>query len=66
MFKVFKQMKEKIVDIIEPINQLTLYGYKKYFDLLKNLFNKNKLPNCILLSGQKGIGKSTFAYHFVN
>ena len=66
MFEFFKQMKEKIVDIIEPINQLTLYGYKKYFDLLKNLFNKNKLPNCILLSGQKGIGKSTFAYHFVN
>ena len=59
-------MKEKIVDIIEPINQLTLYGYKKYFDLLRNLFDKNKLPNCILLSGQKGIGKSTFAYHFIN
>ena len=59
-------MKEKPVDITEPINQLSLYGYKKYFDLFKNLFKKNKLPNCILLSGQKGIGKSTFAYHFIN
>ena len=59
-------MKDKSVDIIDPINQLALYGYKKYFDLFKNLFEKNKLPNCILLSGQKGIGKSTFAYHFIN
>ena len=59
-------MNEKSIDIIEPIKQLSLYGYKKYFDLFKNLFEKNKFPNCVLLSGQKGIGKSTFAYHFIN
>ena len=34
--------------------------------MFKNLFEKNKFPNCVLLSGQKGIGKSTFAYHFIN
>ena len=51
---------------IDPINQLTLYGYKKYFNLFTDLFEKKKLPHCILLSGPKGIGKSTFAYHFVN
>ena len=28
--------------------------------------NDNKLPNKILLSGQKGLGKSTLAYHFIN
>ena len=66
MPKVFTKMKDKSVDIIDPINQLSLYGYKKYFNLFKNLFEKKKLPNCILLSGQKGIGKSTFAYHFIN
>ena len=27
---------------------------------------KNKLPNKILLSGKKSIGKSTLAYHFIN
>ena len=59
-------MKEKSVEITEPINQLSLYGYKRYFDLFTNLVKKNKLPNCILLSGQKGIGKSTFAFHFIN
>ena len=66
MFKFASEMKDKSVDIIEPINQLSLYGYERYFDLLTNLFGKDKLPNCILLSGQKGIGKSTFAYHFIN
>ena len=59
-------MKEKSVDITEPIYQLSLYGYKKYFNFFKDLFEKSKLPNCLLLSGQKGIGKSTFAYHFIN
>lgn len=59
-------MKEKSINITDPINQLSLYGYDRYFDLFKNLFKKEKLPNCILLSGQKGIGKSTFAYHFTN
>ena len=66
MLKITKKMREKSEEIIDPINQLRLYGYKKYFDLLKNLFAKKKLPNCILLSGQEGIGKSTFAYHFIN
>ena len=66
MFKFLKKMKEKSTDIAHPICQLSLYGYKKYFDLFKNLFEKNKLPNCVLLTGQKGIGKSTFAYHFIN
>ena len=66
MLKITKKMREKSEEIIDPINQLRLYGYKKYFDLLKNLFAKKKLPNCILLSGQEGIGKSTFAYHLTN
>ena len=66
MFKFFREMKEKSADIIEPFNQLSLYGYKRYFSLFQNLLKENKLPNCVLLSGQKGIGKSTFAYHFIN
>ena len=66
MLKITKKMREKSEEIIDPINQLRLYGYKRYFDLFKNLFAKKKLPNCILLSGQEGIGKSTFAYHFIN
>ena len=49
-----------------PINQLKLYGYGNYFNFFCKLFNKNKLPNTILFTGLKGLGKSTFAYHFIN
>ena len=56
----------KKTEIIEPRNQLNLYGYDNYFHSFKNLHGKNKLPSVILLSGPKGLGKSTFAYHFVN
>ena len=59
-------MEKKNIEILSPRNQLQLYGYNKYFDLFINLFKKNKLPNTILLSGIKGLGKSTFAYHFIN
>tara|TARA_B100000900_G_scaffold109660_1_gene91523 strand:- start:318 stop:1250 length:933 start_codon:yes stop_codon:yes gene_type:complete len=51
---------------IEPINQTKLYGLDKYFNELIYLYERNILPNKILLSGQKGIGKSTLAYHFIN
>ena len=61
-------MKEnsKKIDILNPIDQMSLFGYKKYFNTLNILYKKNILPNAILLTGPKGIGKSTFAYHFIN
>ena len=49
-----------------PSEQTRLYFYEKYFSLFTDLYEKNLLPNQILLSGNSGIGKSTFAYHFVN
>ena len=51
---------------IEPINQIKLFGLTKYFIELSVLYENNKLPNKILLSGQKGLGKSTLSYHFIN
>ena len=54
------------LNLTEPINQKNLFGYDNYFNLFKDLYKNNKLPNCILLTGQKGIGKATFAYHFIN
>ena len=56
----------KKTEIIEPRNQLNLYGYDNYFRSFKNLYEKNKLPSVILMSGPKGLGKSTFAYHIIN
>ena len=51
---------------LEPINQIKLYGLDKYFNELVRFYNQGKYPNKILFSGQKGIGKSTLAYHFIN
>ena len=52
--------------IKRPDNQLNLYGIENKLLELINLFKKDKLPNKILLSGQKGIGKCTLAYHLIN
>ncbi len=57
---------EEKENILKPKNQLFLYGYKYYFDLFVKLYQKNSLPNSILLTGPKGAGKATFIYHFIN
>ena len=49
---------------LEPINQTKLYGLDTYLNELIRLYKDNIYPNKILLSGQKGIGKSTLAFHF--
>jgi len=51
---------------LNPINQKFLYGYDDLFLLFKKLNTKNKLPNKLIISGPKGIGKATFSYHFIN
>ncbi len=51
---------------IKPINQIRLFGLEKYINEIIDLYKKNKIPNKILLSGNKGIGKSTLSYHFIN
>ena len=49
-----------------PIRQKKLFFYNQYFKLFIKLYKNNLLPNKILLTGQSGLGKSTFAYHFIN
>lgn len=51
---------------LSPKKQLNLYGLEKEFNEFVQLFENKKLPNKILLSGQKGIGKSTLCYHLIN
>ena len=50
----------------ETQSQQSLFGHYEIFDMLKNLQLKEKLPNKIILSGEKGIGKCTLAYHLIN
>ena len=49
-----------------PNKQKKLFLYDQYFKLFEKLYKNNLLPNKILLTGQSGLGKSTFAYHFIN
>jgi len=49
-----------------PIDQIKLYGLNQIFNEIVQLYNSKKLPNKILLSGSKGCGKATLAYHFIN
>ena len=52
--------------ILNSSTQQNLYVHHEVFNHLCKLYLKNKLPNKILLSGEKGIGKSTLAYHLIN
>ena len=51
---------------LNPAKQTTLYGHHFEFCNFIGLYKNKKLPNKILLSGEKGIGKSTLAYHLIN
>ena len=46
--------------------QQNLYKHQEIFNHLSKLYLNNKLPNKILLSGEKGIGKATLGYHLIN
>ena len=51
---------------METLLQKCLFGHYEIFDTLKNLYLNKKFPNKIILSGEKGIGKCTLAYHVIN
>ena len=48
-----------------PKNSLNLYGLDKDFNLLSSLYSIKKLPKVLMISGIKGIGKSTLVNHFL-
>ena len=51
---------------MDTFNQKNLYGLNIAFNHLKWLYDNKKLPNKILLSGQKGSGKFTLSLHLIN
>ena len=51
---------------LKPSENTRLYGMKNHFNEIAQLYNQKKMPNKILLSGKKGTGKSTLAYHLIN
>ena len=59
-------MKDKFKGNFDPINSLNLYGLNNYLlDFIK-LFEANKFPKVLLLTGEKGFGKFTLCFHFIN
>ena len=54
------------MNVLTPKNQTKLFGLDEYILDLVKLYENKILPNKILFSGEKGLGKSTLAYHFIN
>ena len=50
----------------QPKSQLKLYGFNDLSHNFIKLYAEKKLPNKILLTGIKGLGKCTLAYHLIN
>ena len=42
-----------------------LYGLKKHFLNLTQLFETNKLPKVLMFTGKKGQGKFTLTHHLI-
>ena len=51
---------------MRSIEQTHLYSLNKYIDNFIYLHDHKRLPNKIMLSGNKGIGKSVLALHLIN
>ncbi len=50
----------------EEIFSKELYTFKKEINFISNLYVNRKLPQTILFTGEKGIGKLNVAYHLIN
>ena len=51
---------------LKPLENTQLYGMSHFFNEITKLYNEKKMPTKILLSGKKGLGKSTLAYQILN
>ena len=49
----------------DPKNSLVLFELGSKLDFLIKLYNSNKLPKVLMISGKKGVGKFTLINHFL-
>ena len=52
--------------MIKDLFNEELTSFRKNFNFFINLYDKRKLPQTLLFTGEKGIGKFNFAYHLIN
>ena len=57
---------QKDIDVLHPREQKKLFNLSNKFNTFADLYKEKKMPQCIFLSGYKGIGKATLAYHLTN
>ncbi len=50
----------------DPKKTINLFGLQKKFNFLAEVFDKKKMPQILMLSGEKGIGKFTLINHLLN
>jgi len=53
-------------DLSNPKYSFELFELDDKFNFLTKLYNSTRFPNVLLLSGKKGIGKSTLINHFLS
>ena len=53
-------------DSFDPLKTTRLLGMNDYFENLLKLYNSEKFPKVMLISGEKGSGKFTLVNHFLN
>ena len=58
-------MKKKINNY-DTFNSIQLFGLDNFFHDFVKLYESNKFPKVLLLSGDKGLGKFTLVFHLVN
>ena len=54
------------LDILHPEKSNELFGLKDNFVFFKNLIENENLPKVNLITGEKGIGKSTLINHLIH
>ena len=52
--------------MIKDLFNEELTSFRKNFNFFINLYDKGKLPQTLLFTGEKGIGKFNFSYHLIN
>ena len=53
-------------EIFNPKKTLQLFGHDKNFNFFKKLILNKRFPKILMLTGEKGIGKSTLVNHLMN
>ena len=62
-------MKKNLKDKFDPFESNQLFSYSTYLNNFITLYKKGNLPKVLMLSGEKGLGKFTLAFHlfhFIN